>query len=193
MPDGCMGIVCGDVSGHGIGPALLVALVHSYLRALARTYVDPAEILTKASRLVHDDMEDGRFITLFFARLDPSTRALVYAGAGHEAHLIDACGKVTTLSSTGLPLGILEEGEIGRGPSIILEHEQILLLISDGILETRSAGGEQFGLARVLETVKVHRQKPVQEIAEAIYQTTRDYAGNVAQDDDMTIVIVKVL
>ncbi len=192
MPNGCIGIVCGDVSGHGIGPALLMALVHSYLRALARTHVDPAEILTKANRLVHDDMEDDRFITLFFARLDPSTRALVYAGAGHEAHLIDACGKVTTLSSTGLPLGILEEGEIGQGPSIILEHEQILLLLSDGILETRSAGGEQFGLARVLETVKVHRQKPVQEIAEAIYQAARDYAGNVAQDDDMTIVIVRV-
>ncbi len=148
-PNGCIGIVCGDVSGHGIGPALLMVLVRSYLRALAHTLVDPAEILTKANRLVHDDMEDGRFITLFFARLDPSTRALVYAGAGHEAHLIDACGKVTTLSNTGLPLGILEEGEISQGPSIILEHEQILLLLSDGILETRSAGGEQFGLARV--------------------------------------------
>jgi phosphoserine phosphatase RsbU/P len=191
-PNGCMGIVCGDVSGHGIGPALLMVLVRSYLRALARTHVDPAEILTTANRLVHDDMEDDRFITLFFARLDPSTRALVYAGAGHEAHLIDASGRVTTLPSTGLPLGILEEAEIGQGPPIILEREQMLLLLSDGILETKSAGGEQFGLDRVLETVKVHRQKPVQEIAEAIYQAARDYAGNVAQDDDMTIVIVRV-
>jgi serine phosphatase RsbU (regulator of sigma subunit) len=81
--------------------------------------------------------------------------------------------------------------EIGQGPSLILEHEHILLLLSDGILETSSTGGEQFGLDRVLETVKVHRQKPVQEIAETIYQAARDYAGNVVQEDDMTIVIVR--
>ena len=124
MPDGCLGIVCGDVSGHGIGPALLMVLVHSYLRALAHALVDPAEILTKANGLVHDDIEDDRFITLFFARLD---RAPVLSSmpARHEAHLIDACGKVTTLSSTGLPLGILEAGEISQGPSIILDTEQI--------------------------------------------------------------------
>jgi serine phosphatase RsbU (regulator of sigma subunit) len=159
---------------------------------LTRTLVNPTEILTKANRLVHEDTENDRFITLFFARLDPSTRALVYAGAGHEAHLIDASGKVTTLSSTGPPLGVLEAAEIGQGPSIILEHGQIFLLLSDGIHETRSADGEQFGLARVLETVKVYRQRPVQQIIEAIYQAARDFGEDGAQDDDMTIVIVRV-
>jgi hypothetical protein len=192
MPNGCVGIACGDVSGHGIGAALVMALSSAYLRALARTHLDPGEILTKANQLVYDGVERGQFITLFLARLDPETKTIVCAGAGHEAQVIDASGNAVALSPTGPPLGILESIEIGHGPSVVLESGQILLLLSDGILESRSAAGEQFGLTRVLEIVKNHRQKPVQEIVTALYQAARAFGEDEVQDDDMTIVMVRV-
>lgn len=192
MSGGCLGLVVGDVSGHGLGPALVMSLVRSYLRALARTHADPGEILTRTNGLVHEDMDDGRFATVFFGRLDPAARTFVAAGAGHEAYLIGECGPVATLKSTGVPLGILDEAEIGQNPAIVLQPRQILLLISDGIIETSSAGGEQFGIARVIETVRLHQNRPVQEIVNALYEAARTHRGNAEQQDDMTFVVVRV-
>jgi sigma-B regulation protein RsbU (phosphoserine phosphatase) len=191
MPDGCLGIVCGDVSGHGLGPALIMALTRSYLRSRACEHSDPGEILTKANRLVYADTEEERFVTVVLVRLDPKTRSVVYAGAGHEAFLVGASGENVTLPSTGGPLGIEETASIASGSERIFEPEQILLLLSDGIVETIAPDGEAFGMARVFALVQRLRREPIAAIIQALHQAVCDHAGDAAPADDMTIVLVR--
>jgi phosphoserine phosphatase RsbU/P len=187
-----LGIVVGDFSGHGLGPALGMALVHAYLRGLAVTQTRPDEILTRANELVCRDIEDGWFATVFLARLVPSTRSLTYAGAGHEAYLLDDFGQVETLKSTGIPLGILAEGRILSGRELTLQPGQILLLISDGILESMSPSDDRFGLTRTMDVVRRNRELPAREIADALCLAAQDHARPARPQDDMTVVVVKV-
>jgi PAS domain S-box-containing protein len=103
MGDDRLGVVIGDVSGHGFGPALIMAETRAYLRALAWTHADPGAILTLANRILTGDIAD-RFITLLAVRLDLATRSLAYANAGHVAgFVLDAAGTVKARLEPGSP------------------------------------------------------------------------------------------
>ena len=106
--DGAMGLVIADVTGHGFAPALLMSSLHAYLRLLTQTKSDVGEILTIANGIIGNEIEDDRFITLLFCRLDPRTRSFEYCNAGHPTgYLLDATGNTKLcLVSTFLPLGI---------------------------------------------------------------------------------------
>ncbi|MCY2996159.1 MAG: SpoIIE family protein phosphatase [Planctomycetota bacterium] len=186
-----LGIVVGDVSGHGLGPALGMALVHAYLRALALTQTRPDEILTRANQIVCEETENGWFATVFLASLVAPSRSLTYAAAGHEAYLLDESGEVTVLPATGMPLGISRDEEIASGVERILQPGQILLLVSDGILESASPDTEMFGLMRLVELVHKGRGQPAREIAEALCRAAQTHAQPAAQTDDMTVVVIK--
>ena len=186
-----LGIVVGDVSGHGLGPALGMALVHAYLRALALTQTRPDEILTRANQIVCEETENGWFATVFLASLVAPSRSLTYAGAGHEAYLLDESGEVTVLPSTGMPLGISRDEEVASGVERILQPGQILLLVSDGILESASPDNEMFGLTRLVELVHKGRDQPAREIAETLCRAAQSHAQPAAQTDDMTVVVIK--
>src|SRR5947208_14350716 len=90
-----LGIVVGDVTGHGVGPALLMAETRAYLRILAGRREDVGEILTRANSVLAEDVGHERFVTLFLARLDPRARTLTYASSGHPSrHVIGTSGHV---------------------------------------------------------------------------------------------------
>src|SRR5262249_36947724 len=103
-----LGGAIGDVSGHGIAPALLMCIARASLRAAARTGSDPGEVLARVNELLADDIEGDRFITMMLARLDLPARTLVYASAGHATcYVLAGDGTIKrTLASTGVPLGI---------------------------------------------------------------------------------------
>src|SRR5438270_2942688 len=103
LPGGRLGVVVADVSGHGLGPALLMASTRAYLRALALTHRDLGETLALANGVLCRDTGDGRFVALLFASLDPGTRSFAYAAAGQPGYLLDASGAVTRLDATGPP------------------------------------------------------------------------------------------
>jgi CheY-like chemotaxis protein len=91
MADGCLGVVVADVTGHGVGPALLMAETRAYLRILARNRYDVGEILARANRMLAEDVGFERFVTLILARLDPGSQSLIYVSAGHPAgYVFDA-------------------------------------------------------------------------------------------------------
>jgi hypothetical protein len=192
MAPSTLGIVVGDVSGHGLGPALVTALLHAYLRTLARTQSRPDEILTHANRLLCEDMHSGLFATVVFACLDPESRRWSYAGAGHEAYLLDVSGEMTRLPSSGLPLGISPAEDVAGGGERTLQPGQVVLLISDGILESASPDNEMFGLARAVDLVRRHRAHSAQEIAELLCRAAQSHAHPGPQTDDMTVVVIKV-
>ena len=175
MSDGHWGIALGDASGHGIAAALLIAETRAYLRALALTHADPGQVLDRVNRRLVEDITTGHFVTLFLARLNPLTRSLVYSSAGHlPGYLLDGRGEVRlVLPSTGLPLGLDPAGAFPIGLAVRLEPGDLLLLLSDGIIEATSGAGPQFGIERALEVVRAHRHEPAGDIVAALVQEVR--------------------
>ena len=189
-----LGVVVGDVTGHGVGPALLMAETRAYLRVLAGRREDVGEILTRANSVLSEDMGNERFITLFLARLDPRTRTLSYASAGHPTgYILDATGQVKIkLPRTGVPLGIQPDTHYTSSPEIPLAYGDIVLLVTDGIEESMSPEDAFFGMERIQEIVRSNRERTAQEIVERLYQAVREFGRNSPQMDDVTAIILKV-
>jgi serine phosphatase RsbU (regulator of sigma subunit) len=192
--DDGLGIVIGDVSGHGYGPALLMAQTRAYLRAFLLTHTDVGEIMTLANRALTADTPDGRFTTLLFAKLDPAAQTLCYHSAGHTtAYLLDATGEVKNrLTGTGLPLGIDAEARFEDPPQVALAAGDTLVLLTDGVVEARAATGPAFGAVGALSVVREHRARPAREVVAELFTAVNAFRGPPAQVDDMTAVVVKV-
>ncbi len=190
-----LGIIVGDVTGHGVGPALLMAETRAYLRVLAGRREDVGEILTRANGILAEDVGTERFITLFLGRLDPKTRGLVYASAGHPAgYVLDAGSAIkATLKRTGLPLGMRPDTRYLPAPEITLQPGELVLLLTDGIEETTAPDGTLFGLDRTLEVVRSCRAQPAQEIVQALYTAARAFSSHTPQIDDITTIVIKTL
>jgi len=190
-----LGIVVGDVTGHGVGPALLMAETRAYLRVLAGRREDVGEILTRANSVLAEDVGNERFITMLLARLDPRTRALVYASAGHPAaYILNAAGQIkTTLPRIGIPLGIGPNTQYVASGEISLDANDIVVLLTDGIEESMALDNTLFGIERALAVVRSHREETSQQIVEALYQAVRQFSRNSPQIDDVTAIIIKVL
>jgi hypothetical protein len=191
MRGGGLGIAVGDVSGHGFGPALLMAEVHAIIRALALAHIDAGEILTLANRIVCEDTADEQFVTVFLGCIDPRERTLVYASAGQQGFILGSCGAMTKLDSTGLPLGVDPSEIITCAPVIHLDDGCFVLLFTDGIFEAKSADGNSFGIERAFDIVRVHRHLPAEGIAQQLCQAVRVFSQNGPQRDDITAVVIK--
>jgi PAS domain S-box-containing protein len=189
-----LGVIAADVTGHGVGPALLMAETRAYLRVLAGRREDPGEILTRANGILAEDIGSERFVTLFLACLDPRARSLVYASAGHPAaYVMDAVGKVRmTLPRTGVPLGMQPDTQYTTSAPIGLAAGDLVLLVTDGIEESMSPEDEMFGLERALDVVRAQRDRPAHEIVTALYRAVREFSKNTPQIDDVTAIVIKV-
>jgi phosphoserine phosphatase RsbU/P len=192
MADGSVGIVIGDLSGHGIGPALLAAETRAYLRALARTSSDVGQIATIANGLLWEDMLGRRFATLFLAQLNVAQRIMMYAAAGHFAHLVHPSGDFTALPAKAPPTGLFEQAVVPTSGPISLESGDILLLATDGLFDIAGPDHTLFGIDRSIRLIHTHRRDPVERILDELVDAARTFAQGTAQPDDLTIVIGKV-
>jgi serine phosphatase RsbU (regulator of sigma subunit) len=189
--DGGVAVVVGDVCGHGFGPALVMAELRAYLRAFLLTRSDVGEVVRLLNRALAGDTD--RFVTLLIAKIDPQTRGLSYAGAGHlPGYVFDTDGEVKArLESTGLPLAVIPDAHYTTEAAPPLQPGEVALLLTDGIVEAHGPEGELFGLDRVLRLVKAHRHRPAREILTALYDEVREFCGRGAQLDDMTAIVLK--
>ncbi len=190
----CLGIIVGDVTGHGVGPALLMAETRAYLRVLTGRREDVGEILTRANGVLAEDVGQERFITLFMARLNPRNRSIVYASAGHPAgYVLGPKGEIKhQLRRTGVPLGIAPNTQYTSSPEIPLEQGDLLLLLTDGIEESMAPDDSLLGTERILAVVRSNLDKSAREIVEALYQAARQFSQNTPQLDDVTAIVMKV-
>ena len=192
MSDGSLGIVVADVSNHGFGPALIMAETRRVLRTLAAIYSDLTTIMGAANQAIFEDTPSGIFVTVFFAQLDPTTRAVRYLGAGHEGHLLNTAGTLKRLESSSLPLGLIDKLEPNVPSSVQLEPGDLLVLLTDGFAEAMSPDHCLFGIDRVLGIIQAHRDRPAVEILNILYQTVCDFCHPKRPLDDITGVILKV-
>jgi len=188
----CLGVLVADASGHGIGAALLVAQTRACLRALALACADVGTLLTLSNQRLASDLVTDHFVTLFLLRLDPRTRSLVYANAGHwPGYVLDRQGRTkAALASTGVPLGIDSANEFPTGPPTTLEPGELVLLFTDGIVEAASLDGEQFGLERTLGIVRAHQQETPDAILDALFHAVGDFSGHQLQDDLTAVILM---
>jgi hypothetical protein len=191
MQNGQMGIVVADVSGHEIGASILMAETRAYIRALAQTHTDVGPIMSDLNRFLAEDVQSRWFVSMFLARLDPRAATFVFAACGHEGYLFGSSGNVRTLESTSPPLGVLEDSVIACGPQTTLEPGAILLLVTDGIVETNAPDGQQFGLERVFAVVNRNRERTAREIVDALDKAAANFRWDGPQVDDLTIVVLK--
>ena len=194
MPDGSVGFAIGDVCGHGISSALLMAGLRAYIRAFAPRNSDPAKIFTLANSVLVSDMGQDKFVTLIYCRLNPASRSLVYASAGHTpGFILNDNGKVKQmLDSIDIPLGFMEEHEFGSSGEIILESGDVLALLTDGIVEAENPGQNCFGVERAIGHVRDHREESASEIVNGLYREVRKFSDGMPQSDDVTAVICKI-
>jgi PAS domain S-box-containing protein len=194
LPDGSVGIVVGDVSGHGFSSALLMATTAAHLRSFVHEHSDAEEILEHTNSVLCNEIEEARFVTFLFARLEVSSRTLYYVNAGHPSgYVIGRSGEIrATLESTGLPLAVSPDSDFLVSDPVNLEPGDIVLLTTDGILEANSPADELFGKDRMLEVVTANRHRKASEIIDGLQQAVSDFTEREEQPDDVTVVVVKV-
>lgn len=186
------GVLVADASGHGLGAALLATETRAYVRALALTCADVGNLLTLVNRRLVDDMESEKFVTAFLLRLE-SGGALAYANAGHwPGQVFDKHGKVRLeLGSTGFPLGIDLASEFRLQSEIVLHAGELVLLYTDGVVESCSPSGKLFGLQRLLDIVQSHIHEPTGDILDEVFRSIDGFCENHVPQDDITVVLIK--
>ncbi len=195
LHDGRLGLLMADVTGHGVGPALIASECRALVRALAATSSDPASILAKANELIHPDLDGGRFATTFLGALDASQHVVEYLSAGHGPilHYHDSRGTCSELPATTYPMGIVSDLDCEASDPIRLDVGDMLILITDGFFEWAKPDGELFGTHRLTAVIHQHRDRPAREIIEAMRAAVVAFGAGTPQADDLTAVIVKRL
>jgi phosphoserine phosphatase RsbU/P len=182
--DGRWGLVLADVSGKGTAAALLMSATRGIMRSLA-TDCSPSEVLNKLNQLLVNDFPSGRFVTMVYGILDPATRTLTFASAGHLRPLLIQNGHARFLETEqGLPLGI-GSGDYSEA-QVQLPQGSSLLLYSDGITEATSPEGEEYGAER-LEEHFLQSDASVESILEDV----RSFANGAGLHDDATVILIK--
>jgi phosphoserine phosphatase RsbU/P len=194
--DGRLIVALADVTGHGIGPALVMAVCRAYARASAARARDAAALLSDVNALIVDDIgSSGRFITMVIAILSPDG-SVELASAGHGPSLLlhRATGDTDVFGGDGLPLGIDAAEAFDAPRRFTMAPGDTLVLATDGFMEWARAGdGEQFGLDRLRHTVATLPDMPAAECVRHIDHAAQAFAKGNPQQDDTTMVVIRRL
>src|SRR6476620_4050277 len=189
--DGRLVIALGDVSGKGTAAALLMSSLHAAIHAQSASHDSLVATISAVNRYLADNIPSNRFVTLFYAELDPGSGALSFLNAGHNPPLIvHSAGTVEQLASGGLPLGIKPDAEYREGRTQ-LQHGDVLVIYSDGVTEAMSPTGEEFGATRLYEVVSRNIESSAAGIRDRIESSLTKFAQGTSAADDITLVIVK--
>jgi serine phosphatase RsbU (regulator of sigma subunit) len=189
-------IVIGDVSGKGVGAAFYMAEVKGIFQSLSRIYHSPREFLTKANDALLSSIDRRSFVSLIFATIDIRSGELIMARAGHCPVLYVTGDRKEYLKPQGLGLGLKGGSmftETIEEKKIMMRNGDVCVFYTDGVTESRSSSGEEFGYDRLLDVVDRHKQQSAEEIKEAIIQSVWNYTDAKGYHDDLTIFVIKWL
>jgi len=189
--DGKLVVALGDVSGKGTAAALLMSSLHAAIHAQADTHDSIVDTIAAVNRYLTESIPPNRFVTLFYAELDPEIGRLTFLNAGHNPPLIvHAGGTMEQLASGGLPLGIMAEAEFREGRTQ-LHPGDVLVVYSDGVSEAVNPAGEEFGPTRLYEVVARNLDASASGIRDRIESALTKFCQGTPAADDITLVIVK--
>jgi sigma-B regulation protein RsbU (phosphoserine phosphatase) len=188
-------VAVGDVMGHGVAAALVMAGARAVLRDRAGTAGSLADLLGRLNRLLSRDLEGTRFMTMHLSVIDVRAGTFRFVSAGHDPALIydPASGRFEEIDEAGLPLGIMEDvvyAEHSYGP---LRPGQVIVVGTDGVWESPNAAGEPFGKPRLREVIRQSAAGSADDTSRAIRDTLTAFRGESRQLDDITFVVVKAM
>ena len=191
LGDQRVGVMIGDVSGHGYQAALIMALTMSASAIHAQTTADPGETLHALFTSVRDELATTEmFISAFYGVIDRKRGELLYANTGHpHAFLFDGAGKCERLSAVDPPLGMADEHPMTARRRWDPDHD-LLVLFTDGVSDARSRTGQRLGEDPILETIRSHRAETPGEILARLISVVERHSGDTPRRDDQTIVLL---
>lgn len=187
-----LGVVLGDVSGHGVPASLIMAAARGQLSALSKVSMTPAERLARVNQLLARDLDGtGRFITMFYMRLRENHSQIRWVRAGHDPAIryCPATDTFSELDGEGLPLGVLDDTVFADNETT-LESGEVVVLATDGVWEARNPDGEMFGKERMLAIIRENAHNGSDDIRKTIMDAVVQFQHG-DQADDMAVVVVK--
>jgi serine phosphatase RsbU (regulator of sigma subunit) len=193
ISDDIVDVVIADVSGKGAAASLLMPSLAVALRLRARELSGPAAIIKDLDGVLKQITNPATFVTMFYARFNPTLRTLEYASGGHNPPLLmRKTGESLLVEEAGPILGILPDAQF-ENTIITLEPGDILTLFTDGITEQENEGGEEFSLDRLKKVILDREKEPAATMVAGIAEAVSIFAGTAEQSDDLTVVVAKVL
>jgi sigma-B regulation protein RsbU (phosphoserine phosphatase) len=189
------GVVIGDVSGHGISSALLMATVRSALRQRAFHPGNTAKMISDVNRqLVQDIERSGEFVTLFFLVIDKASQEIAWVRAGHDPAIVynPETDSFEEIGGSGMALGVDEKYVYGEQMRAAPSEGHVILLGTDGVWEASNLQGNMFGKKPVYDAVRKHHHRSASEILDAIFCAQAAFQGGAKREDDATLVVIKI-
>ena len=193
LPDGRLVIVLADVTGHGIGPAIVMAVCRAYARASAAVIRDPAALMTRLNELLADDLPADRFITFALAMLQPDGKVeLLSAGHGPTFLYRAADRSITQFEGDGMPLAVAASEVYGPTATFQMEDGDVLVMLTDGFFEwQRPQDGEAFGIDRLSAAVRTAVHGDAAAMIKSLDAAVLEFVQGSKQPDDMTVVVIR--
>jgi len=190
LEGGRLGLVVADVSGKGTPASLMMASVHAWLRATAGT-ARPTQVLERLNRFLYASTQTSRYVTLFYGELDPSCQRLAYVNAGHvPPYVRRRDGREERLTAGGPVIGLLDDVALEAG-ELALEPGDLLAVVTDGVTEALSPGGDEFGDERVRRALARSADQGATGALSALVAEVDAWAGTAGCTDDLTALILR--
>jgi len=189
-----VGVVVGDVVGHGIGAALLMTTVRALVRCRIFQPGRLDEIIDDVNRLFSRDTSlSGSFVTLFYLEVDRRSKKLCWVRAGHDPAIVytPSSGKFSELKGNGIALGVDTDWSFEYNTLPVADGKQLIFIGSDGAWEVADGAGEQFGKERLKQILAANCELCPDEILQKIIEEISDFRGETPPNDDITLVVVK--
>jgi len=196
LPGDRLGVVVADASGHGVGAAMHMTTVRAFIHFGIRDYHGPARLLSSVNTYVtRDSSQTGNFMSLFFLEIDPERKSLRWVRAGHEPALVFEQVKKSfaELNGSGMALGVDENFRFEEFSQSGWNSSDTILIGTDGIHETRNEAGAMFGHERLRDIIRRHADSSAKSVRDAVINTLFEFRGDASQEDDITLVVVKLL
>ena len=199
LQHGRHGIFLGDVSGHGIEAAVVVGMAKKVFDIYSKILITPRRVLAQSNKEIYPDLDANTFITAIYGVLEESTMNFTYGRAGHPHPVLfneRRSEKPQVLASKGMSIGLdggklfdrmIEENTIKLVPG------DVFLIYTDGVTEAANPQGEEFGVPRLLESMRIHAKLPAARLVANIYKNATDFSQTKEQQDDITIICIKAL
>jgi sigma-B regulation protein RsbU (phosphoserine phosphatase) len=193
---GALDLVIGDVSGHGLGPALFMASTRALIRSALQMSPGLVDVIQGVNVFLERDMPDNAFMSLFLAHLEPAERRLRYVSAGHNPPLLlHSDGTIEELHRTGPVLGVVAAAPYRLSEERVLASGDVLMLYTDGIYEAHNTSQEMYGEDRLRESLTRNTQggASASEILAGVLRDLDAFVGLAPLEDDVTALVVRAV
>ena len=196
VDDDQIGVAIADVSGKGIPAALIMAMCRSVLRSQARRESSAAAVLQLVNAQLYPDIKEDMFISMAYAILTEGSPTITLCRAGHDAPLLYRAldRSVSKINPPGMALGIDSGGVFNRVTadfSLTLEHDDCLILYTDGVTEALDSAGDEFGMSNVIRSIQASASEGAAGIIARLTDDVRKFVGNHPQHDDITLIVIR--